>query len=145
MAERGPLSSVAGRLAEALYTQGRLDEAQQMTEEAQAAAAPGDIDAQARWRAPRAQVLARGGQYPAARALLDEAAALVSPTSWQMLKAEILMARAEVEGLAGEHEQAEASLRAALRIYRGRHATALASRAAAALASRTGQPSTKPA
>jgi hypothetical protein len=63
-----------------LYAQGRLDEAQQMTEEAQAAAGPADIDAQARWRAARAKVLARGGQFPAARTLLDEAEALASPT-----------------------------------------------------------------
>ena len=51
-----------------------------MTEEAQAAAGPADIDAQARWRAARAKVLARGGQFPAARTLLDEAEALASPT-----------------------------------------------------------------
>lgn len=51
-----------------------------MTEEAQVAAGPADIDAQARWRAARAKVLARGGQFPAARTLLDEAEALASPT-----------------------------------------------------------------
>jgi tetratricopeptide (TPR) repeat protein len=143
MGERGPLSSVAGRLAEALYEQGRLEEAQQVTEEAQAAAAPGDIDAQARWRAPRAKVLARAGQFPAARALLDEAAALVSPTSWAVLQAEILMARAEVDRLAGTPEQAAASQRAALRIYQDRHATTLADQAETALASLTDHPSAK--
>ena len=145
MGERGYLSTVAGSLAEALYAQGRLDEAQQMTEEGQAAAAPGDVDAQARWRAARAKVLARGGQFPAARALLDEAAALVSPTSWAALQAEILLARAEVDRLAGAPEQAAASLRAALRIYQDRHVTPLADQATAALASLTGHPSAKPA
>jgi class 3 adenylate cyclase len=145
MGERGGLSTVAAVLAEALYAQGRLEEAQQMTEEAQAAAPASDIDAQARWRAARAKVLARRGQFPAARTLLDEAAALVSPTSWAVLLAEILMARAEVDRLAGAPEQAEASLRAALRIYQDRHATPLADQAAAALASLTGQPSAKPA
>jgi tetratricopeptide (TPR) repeat protein len=145
MGERGYLSTVAGSLAEALYAQGRLDEAQHMTEEGQAAAAPGDVDAQARWRAVRAKVLARVGQFPAARALLDEAAALVSPTSWTALQAEILLARAEVDRLAGTPEQAAASLRAALRIYQDRHATPLADQAAAALASLTGHPSAKPA
>ena len=140
MGERGFLSSVAGWLAEALYAQGRLDEAQQMTEEGQAAASPADIDAQARWRAARAKVLARNGQFPAARTLLDEAEALVSPTSWAMLQAEILMARAEVDRLAGAPEQAEASLRTALRISQDRHATPLADQAAAALASLGAQP-----
>jgi predicted ATPase len=145
MGERGFLSSLAGRLAKALYAQGRLDEAQQMTEEAQAAAPPGDIDAQAQWRTARAKVLARSRQFPAAQTLLDEATALVSPTSWAVLQAEMLMDRAEVNRLAGEPEQAEASLRAALRIYQDRHATLLAERAEAALASLTGHPSAKPA
>ena len=145
MGERAFLSSVACWLAEALYAQGRLGEAQQMTEEAQAAATPADIDAQARWRAARAKVLARSGQFPAARTLLDEAEALVSPTSWAMLQAEILMARAEVDRLTGAPGQAEASLRGALRISQDRHATALADQAAAALASLTGRPTVKPA
>jgi class 3 adenylate cyclase len=143
--ERGYLSTVAGTLAEALYAQGRLDEARQMTEEAQAAATPGDFDSQARWRAAQAKVLARSGQFPAAQTLLDEAEALVSPTSLATLQAEILLARAEVDRLAGAPAQAEASLRAALRLYQDRHAPLLAEQAAAALASLTGHPSAKPA
>ncbi|HEV8278207.1 MAG TPA: adenylate/guanylate cyclase domain-containing protein [Streptosporangiaceae bacterium] len=139
------LSTVAGWLAEALYAQGRLDEARQMTEQAQAAAAPADIDAQARWRAARAKVLAQAGQFPAAHTLLDEAAALASPTCWAALQAEIPLARAEVDRLAGAPERAEASLRAALRIYQDRHATPLEHQAAAALADLTGHPSAKPA
>jgi tetratricopeptide (TPR) repeat protein len=145
MGERGYLSSIAGRLAEALYAQGRLDEAQQMTEEAQAAAAPDDLDAQARWRAARAKVLARSGQFLAARILLDEAAALISPTSWAALQAQILMAKAEVNRLAGAPEQAEASLRAALRIYQDQHAPRLADQTTAALASLIRDPRAKPA
>lgn len=57
-----------------------------------------------------------------------------------MLQAEILMARAEVDRLAGAPAQAETSLRAALRISQDRHATPLADQAAAALASLTGHP-----
>jgi class 3 adenylate cyclase/tetratricopeptide (TPR) repeat protein len=145
MGDRGYLSTVASLLAEALYAQGRLDEARQMTEESQAATAPGDIDAQVRWRAVRAKVLARSGQFPAARALVDEAAALVPPTSWPSLQAEVLMAGAEVDRLAGAPGQAEASLRAALRIYQDRHATPLADKAAAALDSLSGHPGARPA
>jgi len=144
MGERGFSSSVAGWLAEALYAQGRLGEAQQMTQEGQAAASD-DIDAQARWRAVRAKVLARAGQFPAAQALLDTAAALVSPTSWATLQAQILLARAEVDQLAGAPERAEGSLRAALRIYADRHAAPLAEQAAAALADLAAHPSVKPA
>jgi class 3 adenylate cyclase len=145
MGERGYLSTVAGWLAEALYAQGRLGEARQMTEEAQAAAGSADIDAQARWRAVRAKVLTRAGQFPGAHTLLDEAEALVSPTRWAALQAQILMARAEVDRLAGAPERAAASLRAALRIYTDRHATPLADQAAAALAGLAAHPSAKPA
>jgi len=145
MGERGYLSTIAGALAEAVYLQGRLEEAQRLTEEAQAAAVPDDFDAQARWRATRAKLLARYGQFPAARQLADEAIALVSRTSYAVLQAQTLMAKAEVNRLAGARDQAEASLRAALRIYEDRHALPLAEQAQAALASLTGQPGTKPA
>ena len=145
MGERAYMSTTAGMLAEALYAQGRLEEARRMTEEAQAAAGADDIDAQARWRAARAKVLARRGQFPTARALLDEATVLVSPTSWAALQAEILLARAEADRLAGAPEQAGASLRAALRISQDRHAIPLADKAAAALASLTGHASAEPA
>jgi len=145
MGERGILSTVAGELAEALYAQGRLDEAQRMTEEAEAAAGPGDIDAQARWRATRAKLLARRGQFPAALRLVDEADALTSPTSWEVLKGGVLMAKAEVNRLAGAREEAAASLRAALRIYENQRAAPLAERALAALAGLTGHPGTRPA
>jgi class 3 adenylate cyclase len=50
------------------------------------------------------------------------------------------LAKGGVERLAGEREQAGASLGAALRIYQDRHAIPLADQAAAALASLTGQP-----
>jgi len=145
MGERGYLSSVAGSLAEALYAQGRLDEARQLTEEAQAATVPGDIDAQVRWRAAMAKLLARRGQFPAARRLADEAEALVSPTSWAALKAQVLMTKAEVNQLAGARDRAAASLRAALRIYQDRHVAPLIDQVTAALASLTDHPGTKPA
>jgi tetratricopeptide (TPR) repeat protein len=145
MGERGYLSTVAGTLAQAVYMQGRLDEAQQLTEEAQAAAAPEDLDAQVRWRATRAKLLARRGQLPAARQLADEAEGLTSATSWAVHQAEALMAKAEVNRLAGTRDQAADSLRAALRIYEDRHAVPLAEQARAALASLTAEPGTKPA
>ncbi|HEX7267759.1 MAG TPA: AAA family ATPase, partial [Streptosporangiaceae bacterium] len=145
MGERGYLSSVAGSLAEALYAQGRLDEAQQLTEEAQAATVPGDIDAQVRWRAAMAKLLARRGQFPAARRLADEAEALVSPTSWAVLQAQMLMTKAEVNQLAGARDGAAASVRAALRIYQDRHVVPLIEQATATLASLTDRSGTKPA
>jgi hypothetical protein len=57
-----------------------------------------------------------------------------------VLQAEMLMAKAEVNRLAGRSDLAEASLREALRIYKDRHATALATQARTALATLTRQP-----
>jgi hypothetical protein len=85
-------------------------------------------------------MLARAGQFPAAHTLPDEAAALVSPTCWAPLQAGILMAKAELNRLAGAPERAETSLRGALRISQDRHAAPLADQAAAALAGLTGHP-----
>jgi predicted ATPase len=79
--DRGFLSSAVATLAEAVYLQGRLGEAEQMTEESETLAFDDDIDAQTRWRATRAKVLARRRQFPAARQLADEAVTLVSKTS----------------------------------------------------------------
>ena len=131
--ERGAFGYLAALLAEALCALGRLEEAQQMTEEAQAAAAPDDIDPHAKWRATRAKLLARRGEFSAARRLVDEAQALLPPTARSVSKAETLVAEAEVNRLAGAPGQAAACLRAALRIYEDSRATSLAEKVKAAL------------
>jgi class 3 adenylate cyclase len=143
MGELGYLSSLAGMLAEAVYRQDRLDEAQQLTEEAEALAAPDDFDAQARWRATRAKLLARHGQFPAARRLAHEATALVSQTSDAVLLAQTFMDKAEINRLAGACDQAAASVYAALRIYEDKHVAPLAEQAKAALANLTDRPDSK--
>ncbi len=139
MGEQGYLGHLAGSLAEALYAQGRLDEAQQMTEEAETTAGPSETDARAIWRSAKAKVLARRGEFPAARQLIAEAEAEISSTSW-VNRATVLMAKAEVSQLAGAHDQAAASLRAALRIYEDQHVLPLAQQVKAALASFTVHP-----
>jgi predicted ATPase/DNA-binding SARP family transcriptional activator len=136
MGERGFLCSLLPTLAEAEYALGRLGEAYRLTEEAEAMAAADDLDAQARWRATRAKVLAQCGQFTSARQLVREAEALIAPTTWAEGQADILVARAEVAKLAGEPAEAAASLRKALRIYQDRRAVALADQAPG----RAGQP-----
>jgi predicted ATPase/DNA-binding SARP family transcriptional activator len=135
MGERGSRATIVTLLAEALYAQGRFGEAQQLTEEAEALAGAGDIDAQARWRATRAKVLARRGQHPAAARLADEAVACVPATGGAPELAEFLVAQAEVWQLAGALDKAEASLRRALQFYQDRRIVPLAERTRAALAS----------
>jgi tetratricopeptide (TPR) repeat protein len=136
MGERGGYAiDVACLLADALYDLGRFDEAQQMIDEAQADAPP---DKEGATRLTQAKLLARRGHFTAARQLIDEAQALLTPASPPVEHIDMLEARAEVERLAGATSQAAASLHALLQICEDRHATALAERARAALASLPG-------
>jgi hypothetical protein len=59
MGERGYRSTIRCMLAEALYAQGRLGEAERLTAEAQAIGSPDNIDVQARWRAISAKLRAK--------------------------------------------------------------------------------------
>jgi len=133
--ERGFRASIGALLAEAVYAQGCLAEAQQLTDEAAEIAVDGDIDAHVRWRAVGAKLLARRGQFQAARKLADEALALIPASTWVALLAEMLMTKAEVLRLAGEPDEAGDCLRQALAIYTEHHAVPLAERARSALAS----------
>ena len=145
MGERPYRSGAVVRLAEAVYAQGHLEEAQQLTEEAKALAAADDVDTRVQCRAIEAKLLARRGQFGAARRLADQAVALISESSYAGLLAQTLMASAEVSRLAGAPEEAEASLREALRIYEDRRAVALAEQTRAALASLVGRSGAEPA
>jgi hypothetical protein len=85
-------------------------------------------------------VLARRGHFPAAGQLLAEAKAEISPTTWPITQAAVLMAKAEVSWLAGTPDQAATSMRAVLRIYEDRYVVPLAEQVKAALASFTVHP-----
>ena len=101
MGDQGFLASTAAVLAEAVYEQGRLAEAQQLADEAREAAVTGDLEAHAQWRAISAKLLARGGRFAAARKLASEAVALIPASAWDSRRAEMLVAKAEVLRLAG--------------------------------------------
>jgi len=136
MGVRGFVESITALLAWALYDQGRFDEAAQMIE--------GPPDPTSSYVAvaalTQAKLLARRGQFAAARRLADEQEALLPPTASPLARATVHEGRAEVERLAGAPGQAAARLRAALQIYEDRRAAALAERARTALASLAAQP-----
>jgi predicted ATPase/class 3 adenylate cyclase len=135
MGSRGYFSNIAVLLAEALCTQGRLDEAQQMIDEAQPVVAPGDTSFRVVWQSTRARILARRGQLDLATSAMAEAEALISATSWALDQAMVLAAGAEVNWLAGSPERGLACVRAALQIYEDKHVVPVAEQLRAALAS----------
>jgi predicted ATPase len=143
MGERGDRATIVTLLAEAVYAQGRFDQALRLTEEAEAFAGAGDFDAQARWRATRAKLLARRGQFDAAARLAEAAVALVPATCDAPERAEFLVAQAEVARLAGAPDQAKARLRRALQFYGDRRVVALAERTRALLATLATQSRTR--
>jgi predicted ATPase/DNA-binding SARP family transcriptional activator len=129
--------SLGGLLAEALYEQGRFDEAQQLID--QANAEPWS-DSESATGLTGAKLLARRGQFDAARQLIGEAEARLNWTTGPTGQTDALKARAEVERLAGAPGRAAASLRAALQIYEDSGAVTEASRVRAALAGLAAQP-----
>ena len=143
MGERAWRATTAALLAQAAYEQGNHGQALQLTDETEALAPADDVDSQGRWRAIRARLLARQGQFSAAARLADEAIAMLPAAIDLPERAEFLMAKAEVSRLAGALDEAEDSLRSALQFYAEREWVPLAEQARAQLASLTAQRRTR--
>jgi class 3 adenylate cyclase/tetratricopeptide (TPR) repeat protein len=120
------LSTAAGILAEALYAQGKDDEAERFTHISEESAGAEDVYSQVLWRSVRAKALARKGELREARRLADEAAAFLEATDSLHLRWHALMSRAETLRLDGRLREAEAALEAAIRVAeaKGNHAAA---------------------
>src|ERR1700722_6956464 len=84
--------------------------------------------ARGRWRAMRPKVLARRGHFRAAAERAEQAMALVPAAAAASELADYLLDQAEVAQLAGQFDQADASLRKALKIYQSRRIAPLAER-----------------
>jgi predicted ATPase/DNA-binding SARP family transcriptional activator len=143
------LASLIGWLAEALYAQGRHDEAASAAVEARNRTPKDDREVHVRSRAVEAKVRAHRNEADAAERLLCEAAGYLTaralpphppPAFWTttLPKAEtlsptlvgtLLLARGEALQLLGEANQAAAMYLAARDLYRNKNASALAERA----------------
>jgi tetratricopeptide (TPR) repeat protein len=80
MGERTWLCSIAGMLAEALYRQGKLDEAETWVERARGWAPDTDLEAQADWRCIKGKLLARRGEADEGERLVREGLAIAQRT-----------------------------------------------------------------
>jgi class 3 adenylate cyclase/tetratricopeptide (TPR) repeat protein len=114
----GHLSSSAPDLGDALYEQGRYDEALQLSEFAHGITIEGDQDASIRGLMLRAKVFARHGRFEDAELLASEAVGLAAGTDYIELHAHALMSQAEVLRLAGRTDEAASALRDAIELLR---------------------------
>lgn len=106
--ERYLQSSLAGLLAEAVFVQGRWDEAEALARETEELAAADDVDAQMLWRLQRARVLAVRGDLDEAEQLAREAVTLLEPTDDVVSKVAALATLAAILRLAGNAVEADA-------------------------------------
>jgi class 3 adenylate cyclase/tetratricopeptide (TPR) repeat protein len=133
MSDIGHLASFVPDLGDAVYAEGRHDEALRLSEIAEGINIEGDVDANVRWRQLRAKALAQLGRHEEAEALAAEAVRLVARTDYLDLHAHALMALAEVLQLAGRAAEAASAVREALDLYRRKGIVVAAHRAEALL------------
>jgi class 3 adenylate cyclase len=127
------LSTLAALLAEALYQQGRLEEAQEATQISERASASDDFASQVEWRAVRAKVMAIRGEREEGETLAREAVAIVESTDYLDMRGDAWMSLAEVLTRVARPGAAEA-VEQALALYERKGNLVSAARARARLA-----------
>ncbi len=111
--ELGFLASITPFLFDALYVQGRDEEALELTDRwrPERLTVPEDADAQIGWRRVRAKLLARSGDLDEAERLGREAVAMASETDYLESRAQALVDLGEVLRLAGRPQESRACAR----------------------------------
>jgi DNA-binding SARP family transcriptional activator/predicted ATPase len=133
LGEKYLLSTVAGDLAQAVYLQGRHDEALELSRVAEDLAADDDVTSQAFWRSVRAKVLARRGEPDEALALGESAVELLRETDDLVALARVLTDLAEVQAADHRVSEARASLEEAAELLERKENPVGAKRAREAL------------
>ena len=108
---------MAAMLADALYAQGRLDEAEAAVERSREAATSDDFNAQAMWRAGQAKILARRGEFEEAERLAREAIEIIDRSDELSHQGDFRVGLAEVLQLAGRTDESIPVLEEALERY----------------------------
>ncbi len=125
--DMGHFGTAAPYLADALYAQGRGDEAMALIELASTYEVEDDLDAQAGWRRVLAKVLAQHADFEEAERLAREATALAARTDFLYLRAHVSADLAEVLRLRGRAQESAAALEEAIRLHERKGNVAAAS------------------
>jgi tetratricopeptide (TPR) repeat protein len=134
--DSGMLATTSAMLAQALYAQGRLGEANEQCDVASRLGAADDIVTQVIWRGVRAKVLARAGSCDDAEALAREAVAMSGPTDLLTHRADAMLDLADVLRVSSRSDEADASVRTGLSLYERKGNVVGAARARALLSNR---------
>jgi class 3 adenylate cyclase/tetratricopeptide (TPR) repeat protein len=111
------LSTVASLLAQAVFEQGRVAEAEALARRALEAAQPEDVDPQARGRSILALALARAGEKDEAERFARDAVEVCKPTDFVMVQADALRHAGEVFDRIGKRGEAILFYREARALY----------------------------
>ena len=117
MGDKAFRSTTAAYLAQAVYAQGRDEEACRYTEVSEKLAARDDLLTQVVWRGARAAFLARQGRIDEAEALAREAVTMCDSTDFVSTRADALKELAEILQQSGRVKEAKSAAADALALY----------------------------
>jgi hypothetical protein len=117
LGETSVLSTLAGYLANSLYTLGRGEEAQTLSLRAEEAAADDDVTSHVLWRRVRAKLATRRRAFDEGETLAGEAVALLEQTDALDYKADTLRDLAYVREAAGRLDLAAEAAQGAISLY----------------------------
>jgi ATP/maltotriose-dependent transcriptional regulator MalT len=129
MGDRAYVATRAAELAEAVYRNGRLDEAWRLTETAEDTGGADDVPTQILWRSVRAKLIVRDGGVDEAERLAREAVALAEATDVVSMRGTALLDLADVLARSGRSTEADAAAAHALELFVRKGNTAAADRA----------------
>jgi ATP/maltotriose-dependent transcriptional regulator MalT len=141
MSDSSALATTTALLAQAVYAQGRLDDARELCRTTERRAAEDDVMTQAIWRGVQARIVARDGACEEAEALAREAVALLEPTDLLSHRGDAMLGLADVLGICGRAAAVERATRDGLAFYDLKGNTAAAARAQSVLDDRRGDES----
>jgi tetratricopeptide (TPR) repeat protein len=120
LGERGFQATIAAELAHALVAQGKLEDGEVLTRLSEDLCAADDVASQVMWRSARARILAAREQLDEAESLAHDAVARADETDDVNMRAETLVAYAEVLSAAGRGADAAEALAGARLLYEGK-------------------------
>jgi DNA-binding SARP family transcriptional activator len=117
LGELSHFCSVTTMLAQATYEQGRYDEADELSREAERSSRQNDVHSHIVWRGVRAKVMAHRGEFDGAERLAREAVEYAEASDFLHSHANALTDLAEVLAIAGRPQESAPAIEEAIRLH----------------------------